>query len=117
MSVFQVGQKNRYNKTYRRNPLYFQRSYVRKDQITITPPSGYRLVGMPPDSEDKTAFANFHIKRTTDGALLKMERQREINGYYIPAEAYHSLRVHAEKVRQSDAENVVLHKIESSQGQ
>ncbi len=114
MSVFQVGQKNPYNKTYRVNPVYFQHSYIRKDQITITAPSGYQLEAMPPDSEDKTGFAHFSIKRTTDGALLKMERQREMNGYYFPAQAYRSLREHTEKVRQSDAENVVLHRIESS---
>jgi hypothetical protein len=115
MSVFQLEQKNPYNKTYRANPIYFQHSYIRKDQITITSPSGYKLEGMPPDSEDKTAFANFHIKRTTDGSLLKMEREREMNEYYFPAQAYHSLREHTEKVRRSDAETVVLHKIESSQ--
>jgi hypothetical protein len=115
LSVFQMGQKNPYNKTYRANPVYVRRSYVRKDQITITPPSGYQLEAMPVDSEHKTAFANFRIKRKTDGALLKMERQREMNGYYFPAQTYRSLKEHTEKVRQCDAENVVLHRVESSQ--
>lgn len=115
MSVFQLGQKNRYNKTYRANPVYFQYGYIRKDQITITSPTGYQLEAMPPDCEDKTAFASFHIKRTTDGALLKMERQREVNGYYFPPLIYGPLTKHTEKVRQCDAENVVLHKVESSQ--
>lgn len=115
MSVFQMGQKNPYNKTHRANPLYFQRNYVRKDQITITQPSGYQLEAMPPDCQDKRSFANFHITRTADGPLLKLERLREMNGYYYSASIYGPLQDHAEKVRKCDAENVVLHRIEPSQ--
>jgi hypothetical protein len=115
MAVFQIQQKNPYNKTYRVEPVYFQHEYSRKDHISITMPTGYRLEALPADFEDKTAFASFQVKRTSDGAVLTLDRQREMNGYFFLAQFYRSLREHAQKVRQSDAENVVLHKIESTQ--
>ena len=116
-SIFQLHQKNPYNSTYRANPVYLQYGYVRKDKITITLPSGYRLEVMPPDSDEVTAFASIHLKRTRDGALLKLERQREMQGYFFPSKQYLLLREYMEKVRQFDAENIVLRKNEPSQNQ
>jgi transglutaminase-like putative cysteine protease len=112
IAVFQLYENNPYNKTYRVNPVYLQYGYVRRDQLTISMPSGYQLEAMPPDTEENTAFASFHLKHTSDGVLLKLERQREMNGYFFPARYYSSLREFTEKVRQRDAENVVLHKTE-----
>jgi uncharacterized protein DUF3857/transglutaminase superfamily protein len=112
MAVFQLHEKNPYNKTFRANPVYLRYSYVRKDQITINMPNGYQLEAMPPDTDEKTTFASIHLKHTSDGSVLKLERQRELNGYFFPARTYPALREFTEKVRQRDAENVVLHKIE-----
>ncbi len=112
MAVFQLHERNPYNKTYRANPLYLQYGYVRKDQIAISLPSGYQVEAMPADTEQKTFFASIHLKHTSEGNILKLERQRELNGYLFLASSYAVIRDFTEKVRQHDAENVVLHKID-----
>lgn len=112
MAVFQLYEKNPYNLAYRVNPVYLQHGYVRRDEVTISIPTGYQLEEMPPDREEKTAFASIRLKHTNDGNRLKLERLREMKGYFFPAGSYSSLREYTEKVRQYDAENVVLHKTE-----
>jgi hypothetical protein len=117
MAIFQLHEKNPYNKIYRANPVYLQYGYLRKDLITISMPSEFQLESMPPDTSEETEFASIHLKHTSQGAVLKLERQRELTGYYIPLPYYGSLRDFSEKVRRSDAENVVLRKIEPSRTQ
>ena len=112
MAVFQLHEKNPYNKTQRSNPVYLRYGYVRKDQIKISMPSGYQLEAMPADTNERTDFASIQLNHMSDGNILKLERQRELSGYFFPARTYSALREFTEKVRQRDAENVVLHKIE-----
>ena len=113
MAVFQLHDKNPYNKVYRANPVYLRYGYIRKDQITIRMPSGYQVEEMPPDTEEENEFGRIHLKHARDGALLTLERQRELKAYFFPVQYYRALREFSEKVRQRDAENVVLQKVEA----
>jgi len=115
MAVFQANRKNPFTHAYRVQPVYFQRGYREVDKITISMPAGYELEALPSDADNKAPFAAFQAKLTSETGLLRLERQAEMIGYYFPVQSYGSLRDYFEKLRQSDAENVVLHKVDSAQ--
>jgi Domain of Unknown Function with PDB structure (DUF3857)/Transglutaminase-like superfamily len=115
LAVFQANRKNPFIQAYRVQPVYFQRGYREIDKITISIPEGYRLEALPSDTENQAPFATFHTKRTGEAALLRLDRQAEMTGYYFQVQSYGLLREYFEKLRQSDAENVVLHKVDSAQ--
>jgi Domain of Unknown Function with PDB structure (DUF3857) len=115
LAVFQVNRKNPFTKSYRVQPVYFQHGFREIDKITISIPAGYRLEALPSEADYKTSFAAFHVKRTSEAGLLRLERQAEMSGYYFPVQSYSSLREYFEKLRRSDAEIVVLHKVDSAQ--
>ena len=115
IAVFQSNRKNPVNQVYRVQPVYFQHGYREEDKITISIPSGYRVEAMSPEAEDKTPFAAFQAKRTSEAGVLRLVRRAEMSGYYFPVASYGALRGYFEKLRQSDAENVVLHRAVADQ--
>jgi hypothetical protein len=115
MSVFQVKSKNKFARVYRTEPVYFQHGYRQTDTITISIPDGYHLEAMPSEADQKNYFAAFHANSSSDGGHLRLDRRAEMTGYYFPVESYGSLREYSEKLRQSDAQNVVLHKVGPAQ--
>jgi hypothetical protein len=78
-------------------------------------PPGYRLEALPSEADLKTPFAAFQTKRTGEAGLVRLERHAVMSRYYFPRESYGSLRQYFEQLRQSDAENVVLHGLEPAQ--
>jgi hypothetical protein len=114
-AVFQANRKNPFAQVYRVQPVYFRHGYRETDKITISMPTGYRLEASPSGAEDSTSFAAFSTKSTSESDLLHFERRAELKQYYFPVQSYGSLRAHFEKMRQSDAENFVLHKVGSAQ--
>jgi Domain of Unknown Function with PDB structure (DUF3857) len=117
MAVFQANRTNPLAHAYRIQPVYFQHGYREKDTITISVPSGYRLEALPSAAEDNTSFAAFSSKSTSEAGRLRFERRAQLKEYYFPVQSYGSLREHFQRMRQSDAENVVLHKTDSAQSQ
>jgi hypothetical protein len=115
LAVFQANRTNPLHHASRIQPVYFQHGYRETDKITISIPTGYRLEALPSAAEDNTFFAAFSAKSTSQGDLVQFERRAELKGYYFPVKSYGSLWAHFEKMRQSDVENLVLHKVESTQ--
>jgi hypothetical protein len=114
-AVFQTSRKTPFIHSRRVQPVYFRHRYSELDKVAISLPASYRLEGMPSETDYKTPFATFKVKRTNEAGVVQFERHAVMNGYYFPVESYSSLRGYFEKLRQSDAENVVLHQVESSQ--
>jgi len=108
LSVFQANSKSPFPQVYRTQPVYFSHGYRTADRIQISIPTGYKLEALPAESEAVTGFANFHAKRSSDAGTVRLERHTEMTGYFFPVPAYVSLRVYFQKLRQSDAQNVVL---------
>jgi hypothetical protein len=117
MAVFQANRTNPLHHTSRVQPVYLQHGYRETDKITISIPTGYRLEALPSAAEDNASFATFSAKSTSQGDLLQFERRAELKGYFFPVQSYGSLRAYFEKMRQSDAENLVLHKVDSARDQ
>jgi hypothetical protein len=115
MAVFEMNRKNRFTQSYRVEPVYFRYGYRQLDKITISLPPGYRLEALPSSTSEKTSFAAFEAKRSSDAGSVRLERHDEIDGHYFPVRSYGNLREYFERVRQNDAENVVLHKVDSAQ--
>jgi len=115
MAVFQANRKNPFTHVYRVQPVYFQHGYREIDKITISIPAAYRVEALPSEADNKTPFAVFHAKRNSEGGVLHLERQSDMNGYYFPLQSYGPLRDYFEKMRQSDVENVVLHQVDTAQ--
>jgi hypothetical protein len=95
--------------------VYFRHRYTELDKVAISLPASYRLEAMPSETDYKTPFATFKVMRTSQAGVVQLERHAVMNGYYFPIESYSSLKGYFEKLRQSDAENVVLHQVELSQ--
>jgi hypothetical protein len=113
LSVFQANSKNPFPQTYRATPVYFGHGYRTADKIEVSLPSGYKLEALPSESGTTTDFAEFHATRSTEAGVVRLERHTEMKGYFFPVRAYGSLRAYFQKLRQSDAQNVVLVKAES----
>lgn len=115
MAVFQANRKSPLTHSKRVQPVYFRHGYSEVDNITISMPAGYRLEAMPSGADLKTPFAAFQTRRTSEAGIVRLERHAVMNGYYFPPESYGPLRQYFEQLRQSDAENVVLHGVEAAQ--
>ena len=115
MAVFQANRKSPLAHSKRMQPVYFRHGYSEVDKITISMPAGYRLEAIPSEADLKTPFAAFQTKRTGEAGLVRLERHAVISRYYFPPESYGGLRQYFEQLRQSDAENVVLHGVEAAQ--
>jgi hypothetical protein len=108
LSVFQVNSKNPFPQVYRTQPVYFAHGYRTADKIQISIPTGYKIEALPEESESTTEFANFRAKRGSDKGVVRLERHTQMTGYFFPVQSYFSLRAYFQKLRQSDAQNVVL---------
>jgi hypothetical protein len=117
IAVFQASRISPFTQSNRVQPAYFSHGYSELDKITISLPTSYRLEAMPSETDYKTSFAAFKAKRTSEAGVVRLERHAVMSEYYFPRESYGSLRGYFEKVRQSDAEIVVLHQVESVQAQ
>lgn len=108
LSVFQVNGQNPFPQVYRTQPVYFSHGYRTADKVQISIPSGYKLEALPGESKSTKEFASFDAKRSSDTGVVRLERQTEMTGYLFPVQSYLSLRAYFQKLRESDAQNVVL---------
>jgi len=108
LSVFQSNSKNPFPQVYRTQPVYFSHGNRTTDKIDITIPAGYKLEALPAQTDNVAAFAEFHAKRSNDGGVVRLDRHTEMKGYYFDLKSYGALRAYYQKLRQSDALNVVL---------
>jgi hypothetical protein len=108
LSVFQTNSKHPFPQVYRTQPVYFGHGYQTSDAIDVSLPSGYKLEALPPDSDGVTDFAEFHAKRTSESGIVRLDRQTEMKGYFFPVKSYLPLRAYFQRLRQNDAQTVVL---------
>jgi len=113
-AVFQSTRKRPFIYANRSQPVYLRHGYRELDRITISLPTDYRVEALPAETDYKTSFATFHAKRTGQKDRVELERNAVMGGYYFPVESYGALQQYFEKLRQSDAENVVLHRSEAT---
>ena len=115
IAVFQASRKSLLSPLKRVQPVYFRHGYSELDKITISLPTNYRLEALPSENHSKTPFAAFQAKRTSEASAVRLERYATMSGYYFPSDSHASLWKYFEELRQSDAENVVLHQLEGAQ--
>jgi hypothetical protein len=110
LSVFQANSKNPFPQVYRTQPVYFGHGYRITDKVEISLPAGYKLEALPTESQSvvTTDFAEFQAKRSSEAGAVRLERHTEMKGNFFPVQSYASLRAYFQKVRQVDAQNVVL---------
>ena len=113
MSVFQTNNETLLPQAYRRDPVYFSIGSIGFDKVTISLPHGYRVEAAPSDKDYVSTVGIFHFKRAMDGDKLRLERRTARTAYYFGLDSYPALRQYYEELRQQDAENVVLHRIEN----
>ena len=110
LSVFQANSKDPFPQVYRTQPVYFSHGYGTADTISISLPAGYQLEALPQESSATASFAEFNAKRSSTTGAVRLERHTEMKGYFFPVQSYASLRAYFQKVRQIDAQKVVLAK-------
>jgi hypothetical protein len=117
MSVFETNNETLLPQAYRRDPVYFSYGYSGFDRVTISLPQGYRIEAAPSDKDYASTVGVFHFKRSMDGGKLRLERRAVRTAHYFQLDSYTALRRYYEELRQQDAENVVLHRIENEASQ
>lgn len=115
LAVFQVSRKSFLSPLKRVQPVYFRYGSSEVDKITISLPTDYSLEAVPSETNYQTPFAVFQAKRTGEAGIVRLERHAIMSEYYFPKDFHASLWNYFEKLRQSDAENVVLHQLEGTQ--
>jgi len=115
LAVFQVSRKSFLSPLKRVQPVYFRYGSSEVDKITISLPTNYSLEAVPSETNYQTPFAVFQAKRTGEAGIVRLERHAIMSEYYFPKDFHASLWNYFEKLRQSDAENVVLHQLEGTQ--
>jgi hypothetical protein len=110
LSVFQANNKNPFPQVYRTQPVYFDHGYRVTDKVDIFLPAGYKLEALPAESQTAATsdVAEFQSKRSSEAGVVTLERHTEMKGTFFPVQSYASLRAYFQKVRQVDAQNVVL---------
>jgi len=107
--VFQVNRKAALSHLNRKLPIYFGHGHREIDNITVAPPSGYRIEAIPIDGTVDSAFASFDEKRTNQNGNLHLERNTELRQFLFPRSSYGALWLYFQQLRKSDGERVVLH--------
>lgn len=106
--VFQASRKHIIASHNRVQPVYYDHAYQTVDRVTIALPPKYRMEAMPEDLTITANFGSYKIMRSSSNGKLSMERTAEMNGYYFLPASYRSVWAYLVKMRNRDADNVVL---------
>jgi hypothetical protein len=106
--VFSAAEKHMFEHASRNFPVYFEYSYQKIDDLTISLPPGWQVSSKPkPIDQDLKALA---YKLSVDGENKTIHLQRLLRSdlYMIPADKYHVLRSFFQMVRSGDDQQIVL---------
>ena len=107
-ALFGGGEKHVFEHAVRVHPIYFEYPYSDVDDVTITPPAGWQVTGLPkPQHTDLKVCAYSLTAESKDGAL-HLGRNLMVNLRLVQPEYYGGLRGFFQVVRSGDEQQIVL---------
>jgi hypothetical protein len=107
-AVFGGGEKHVFEHAVRIHPIYFEYPYSDVDDVTITPPTGWQVSGLPQPPHTDLKVCSYSLTAENKGGLLHLSRNLMINLSLVQPEYYGGLRRFFQTVRSGDEQQIVL---------
>lgn len=106
--VFGGEERRLFEHTRRIQPVYFDFPFMRRDDMSVTLPPGFRADIVPHERETATDAMSYQIRIEPAAGGLRIRRDLTVNLKLIKVDAYGSLRDFYQAVRAGDEQQVVL---------
>jgi len=107
-ALFGGGEKHVFEHAVRVHPIYFEFPYSDVDDVTITPPAGWQVVGLPQPQHTDLKVLSYSLTAESEDGLLHLGRKLMINLSLVQPEYYGGLREFFQVVRSGDEQQIVL---------
>src|SRR5947208_209401 len=108
--LFQIRQKDAFNHTDRKYPIYFPYPFTEHDVVNTKLPAGFTVESVPErQSASLGGTAKYINVSQFDGMQVVTERKLLFNGVFFPTEKYSELKTFFNKVQSGDEQQAVLH--------
>jgi hypothetical protein len=109
-------QREAFNHSVRKYPVYFPFAYQELDNIVLQAPEGYSPESIPSATDVKLASTHFVTSRSFSGNQFVSKRALVVNGIMFPVAQYPELKGFFGKVLAADQEQLVLQNTVASAG-
>jgi hypothetical protein len=107
-AIFTAAEKGMFEHTNRVNPVYFEYTYQKLDDLTVELPPGWQVASVPAPQDQDVKAAAYGLKVESSPGTLRLTRKLSIDMMSLKVDLYPALRAFFEVVRNGDAEQVVL---------
>lgn len=107
-SLFTGKQKQAFQSSLRKFPVYFPYAYSELDELKLNIPASYKLETAPSNSDVGVGYAIYHNEVSVSGNELSARRELRINGIFFRVDQYKELRDFFGKVVAGDEQQAVL---------
>lgn len=114
LGIFGESEKHVFEHATRIHPLYFHYCYLKSDDITISLPSNWEVMSVPPPLSRDAKATLYEIKAQGNKTSLHVTRQLRNELVLLEQNKYGVLRSFFETVRTGDEQQVVLQPVTAS---
>ncbi len=107
-ALFGGGEKHVFEHAVRVHPIYFEYPYSDVDDVTITPPAGWQVSGVPQPQHTDLKVCSYSLTAENKDGLLHLGRNLMINLSLVQPEYYGGLRKFFQTVRSGDEQQIIL---------
>ena len=108
VGLFSAGEKKVFEHQERIHPIYFQYPSEQDDEISVTLPTGWRIVSLPKDAKLDRKVIAYSLKAEDKQSTLLIRRTLSIDTLYVLQESYPAMRNFFQNVRTTDEEQILL---------
>ncbi len=107
-SVFQASNAALFQHARRQHPVYFEHSYIERDDITLSLPEGVEMEGVPAPRADDRGVVAYNLKVEKQAGVIHEQRELKVDGIIFATKYWDALRDFYAKVKAGDEEQTVL---------
>lgn len=108
VGLFGATEKHMFEHASRVNPVYFSYPFIKKDDITVTFPSAWKVSGTPNNVDEDAKAAEYILKLEGKSGTLHLARTIRSDLVMVQRDMYPSLRGFFQVVKTSDDQQIVL---------
>lgn len=107
-ALFGGGEKHLFEHAVRVHPIYFEYPYSDVDDVTITPPAGLQVTGLPQPKHTDLEVCAYSLTAESKSGSLHLNRNLMVNLSLLQPGYYGALREFFQVVRSGDEQQIVL---------
>jgi Domain of Unknown Function with PDB structure (DUF3857) len=108
VGLFAAPEKHMFEHANRVNPICFEYSYSKKDDVTVQLPLGWKVASVPAKQDKDAKAAQYTLTVEENKGEVHIERKLRSDLYMLGKESYPSLRIFFQAVRSLDEQQIVL---------